>query len=349
MEPLRFAIVGCGKIGTRHAQKLGGEVEGAQLVDVCDIIPERAIKMSEQYKCGWHKDFNEMLRKTSADYINICTPSGLHPEQTITALNAGKNVLCEKPMAFRTADALKMVAAEQKSGKNLFIVKQNRYNPPIKLVKKLIDDGIMGEPLQCIVNVLWNRTQEYYDSDAWRGTKDMEGGTVSSQVSHFVDLMLMFMGPAKEVFSLMDTKLCKIDMENMGVVAIKFANGAIGSLNYTMCTTNKNAEGSVTLIFSNGTVKIGGEFLNKIEYFNVKGVDSYDLGGEETKANEYGSYRGSASNHDKVFKALVDKHNGINNPDTVGRLVKGADGIDAVKFYEAALKSFDEKNKIILE
>lgn len=346
MGKLRFAIVGCGKIGTRHAMKIP-EVPGAELVDACDIIPERADSIAKKYGCKAYYNIEELLKNTEADYINICTPSGLHPEQSILSLNSGKNVLCEKPMAFRVSDAISMVEAAKKNGKKLYIVKQNRYNPPVKYVYDLIKQGKMGTPLQCIVNVLWNRTQDYYDSDAWRGTKAMEGGTVSSQVSHFVDLMLMFMGPAKRVFSLMDTKFRKIEIENEGAIAVDFANGAIGTLNYTMLTTKKNSEGSVTLIFTEGTVKIGGEFLNEIEYFAVNGIDSYDLGAEKTVANDYGSYRGSASNHDKVFSALVDEHNGINNPETVGRLVTGEEGVDSVKFYESALASH-ELNKIIL-
>lgn len=335
MKDQKFAILGCGKIGTRHAAKLK-IVRGAKLVAVCDVVAERADTLARAYQCRSYHSFEDLLCDTEVNFVNICTPSGFHPEHSIKALNAGKNVICEKPMAFREVDAFAMIQAARKAGKLLFVVKQNRFNPPVQLVSRLIQEGKIGDPIECVVNVFWNRNVDYYRNDVWRGTLELDGGTLYTQASHFVDLMLFFMGLPKSLSAFMTRNKRDIEIEDTGIVAIEFANGSLGTLNYTTCATNKNAEGSIMLIGKRGTIKIGGEYLNTIDYFEVGGVDSYELEQSDAGANDYGTYKGSMSNHDKVFAAIVAYMNGEK---TDARLVSGDEAMSAVRFMEKAFES----------
>lgn len=344
MKTVNFAILGCGKIGSRHAEKIK-KTDYIRLAAVCDIIPERAEALAEKFVCKAYTDLEEMLKDPEIDFINICTPSGMHPEHSIICLKAGKNVLCEKPMALKTKDAMEMVQVAKDTNKLLYVVQQNRYNPPVKLVKKLMEEGKLGKPLMCIVNMLWNRNDAYYTSDPWRGTLGLDGGTIYTQATHFIDLMLMFMGKPVEVFSHMGTLNHDIEIEDTGVVSAKFENGAFGALNYTTCTTKKNFEGSITLIFSKGTIKIGGEFINTIEYFQVEGVDTYELEATNVSANDYGTYRGSMSNHDLIFKDILARQN---NSVTDSNLVFGEEAIGTIRFTEAAIRSAKENTVVRL-
>jgi len=342
MKKVKFAILGCGKIGPRHAEKLKN-VEGAELVAVCDIIPERSDELSKKYSCRSYHRIEDLLEDNEVDFVNICTPSGLHPGHTIKALKAGRHVLCEKPMAFSEKDALRMIATAKEEGKMLFVVKQNRYNPPVKLVTNLLKEGKLGKPIKCIVNMIWNRNEDYYKNDAWRGTIDLDGGTIYTQASHFVDLMLSFFGEPKSLSAFLTRKKQPIETEDTGVIAVEFKNGAVGAFNYTTCATNKNYEGSIVIIGTKGTVKIGGEYLNEIDYFQVEGMDSYKLEPTKNKGNDYGSYKGSMSNHNLVFKAIVEK---LNGKEVDGNLVSGRTALMSVRFMEKAIKSSKNGKRI---
>ncbi len=335
MKTVNFAIVGCGKIGSRHAEKIKN-TDYVRLVAVCDTNRKRAKELAEKHVCKAYYKLEDMLRDEEIDFVNICTPSGYHAENTISCLNAKKNVLCEKPMALKVSDALKMISAAKKNKRLLYVVKQNRYNPPIKLVQELIQKKKLGKPIMCIVNMLWNRDDAYYKSDAWRGTKELDGGTIFTQATHFIDLMIMIMGKPVSIYSIMDTFNHKIEIEDTGTVTTKFQNGSIGVLNYTTCATKKNFEGSITLIFNKGTIRIGGEYINTIDYFEVDGVKSYVLEESSVQANDYGTYRGSMSNHQEIFKDIVKK---FNNNKYIGKLVFGDEAIDTIRFTEDALAS----------
>jgi predicted dehydrogenase len=343
MKTVNFAILGCGKIGTRHADKLKN-TDYVRLSAVCDIIPERARVLGEKHVCKHYCSLDEMLKDDEIDFINICTPSGLHAEHTIVCLDAGKNVLCEKPMALKADDANKMIQKSKDKNKLLYIVKQNRYNPPIKLVRKLMNEGKLGKPIMCVVNMFWNRNDDYYKSDPWRGTLALDGGTIYTQTSHFVDLMTMFFGKPKSVYSLMGTKNHNIEIEDTGTITTEFENGAYGIVNYTTCATKKNFEGSITLIYSNGTIKIGGEYINTIEYFQVDGVDEYELEENGAPPNDYGTYRGSMSNHDQIFKDILKRMNGESD----SNLVHDDEAVATISFIEAAIKSAKDKKIIYL-
>jgi len=336
MNAVKFAVLGYGKIGSRHAEKLMG-VKGAELESVCDIVPERADAGAKAHGVPAYYSLEDLLANSKADFINVCTPTGLHFNHTMVALEAGKHVLCEKPMALRAEEAVRMVETAEKNGKLLFVVKQNRFNAPVRLVAKLLRDGKMGTPIKCAVNMFWNRNEAYYKSDPWRGTLALDGGTIYTQASHFVDLMLAFMGKPKTVFALMGTKKQPIEIEDTGVIATEFENGGFGSFNYTTCATNKNFEGSVTLIGTKGTVKIGGQYLNTIDHFEVEGMEKPELDGQDAGANDYGAYKGSMSNHDKVFATIVAKVNGV--PGVEEHLVSGDAAVLSIRFMEKAIES----------
>ena len=343
MKTIKFAILGCGKIGTRHANKLK-DTDYVRLNAVCDVDPEKAKALGEKHVCQYYTNIDDLLNDPEVDVVNVCTPSGLHAEHSIRCLKAGKNVLCEKPMALSVADAKQMVDTALEENQFLYVVKQNRHNPPVKLVKQLLAEGKLGKPLMVNVNMFWNRNPEYYESDPWRGTLDLDGGAIFTQASHFIDLMLMFLGRPKSVYALMDTKMHDIEIEDIGCVNAEFENGAFGVLNYTTCATEKNFEGSITLFFEKGTIKIGGQYLNTIEYFQVEGVDDYELEESDAGANDYGTYKGSMSNHHEIFKDILNRINGSSD----GDLVQGDDAVATIQFIEAAIKSAKEGQVVTL-
>lgn len=335
IKPVNFGILGCGQIGSRHTDKIT-QLPNMKLVAVCDTDPLKAIELGQKYHCPSYTDINCFLKNPDIDFVNICTPSGLHAEHTIYCLKNGKHVLCEKPMALSSADAEKMVNTAKKYQRHLFVVKQNRYNPPVQYVNQLIKDHQLGKPLFCSVNVFWNRNDQYYQSSPWRGTLNLDGGTIYTQASHFVDLMLLFMGEASDVKATMATLNHKIEIEDTGVINLIFKSGALGSFNYTTCSYNKNFEGSISLFFTKGTIKIGGEYLNTLEYFQVEGLMPPKLNLADSKPNDYGTYKGSMSNHHEVFKDLVSV---FNHQKTPANLVDGFEGIGTIKLIEQAIRS----------
>lgn len=301
---VRFAIIGCGRIAQRHAEHINNN---GVLVAVCDIDQKKATILGEKYHCGIYTDIDELLQaKGDIDVVAICSPNGLHAQHSIKALKAGFNVICEKPMAINVSDCGEMIKASEKYNKRLFAIKQNRFNPPIAAVKEAIDNGVFGKIYSIQLSCFWNRNADYY-ANSWKGTKDMDGGTLFTQFSHFIDLLYWMVGDVKRVYALtrnfahVDT----IEFEDTGVVALEFHNGALGTINYTVNSYNKNMEGSLTIFAEKGTVKIGGQYLNELEYQNIENFEFKNLPSGNS-ANNYGSYVGSMSNHDKVYENLVD-------------------------------------------
>lgn len=302
---LRFALVGCGRISTRHAEHI---LNTGELVAVCDIIPEKADNFAEKFKTKAYYSLEDLLRNEHdyIDIISICTPNGLHAEHAIRSLEGGVNVLCEKPMAINVYDCGEMIKAAERNNKRLFIVKQNRFNPPVAAVKKAIDDGVLGKILSVQLSCFWNRNPEYY-LNSWKGTKSLDGGTLFTQFSHFIDLLYWMFGDVKTTKAYIGNLEHKdiIEFEDTGVVAMEFLNGTLGSINYTVNSYNKNMEGSLTIFGEKGTVKIGGQYLNELEYQCIDNFEFKDLP-EGNKANNYGQYQGSMSNHDLIYKNLVE-------------------------------------------
>lgn len=303
--PVRFGIIGFGRIGARHAQRIN-ENPDARLVAVCDRKNARLSEMTSLYEAEPYLDYGDMLRRDDIDVVCVCTPNGLHCEMSIAAAGAGKHVLCEKPMAIYAAEGRRMIEAAETQNVNLFVVKQNRYNPPIAKVKEILDRDLLGAIYMIVINVYWNRDDDYYNDSEWKGSKLLDGGTLYTQMSHFIDLMLWFGGDVDRIdVAGTQRKHQQIEFEDNGVILTRFAKGAIGSFNYTVCAEGQNMEGSITIIAEKGTVKVGGQYLNTLEYEAIRDYKIPDL--EPSRpANDYGKYRGSMSNHDKVIQNVID-------------------------------------------
>jgi predicted dehydrogenase len=304
-QKLNIAVLGTGRIGKRHIEHID---RMAKLVAVCDIKEELAKEVSVKYGCNWYNNIDQLLeRELSVDLIGICTPNGLHAEHTIKCLKAGKHVLCEKPMAITVKDCEQMISEAEKANKRLFVVKQNRFNPPISALKQVIDEGKLGKILSVHVNCFWNRNDQYYLSSDWKGTKHLDGGTLFTQFSHFIDLLYWIVGDIVEINTMTENYLHDdiIEFEDTGVFIMKFDNGALGTFHYTVNSYQKNMEGSITLFGERGTVKVGGQYLNILEY---QCIDNYTINDLEKSRppNTYGFYQGSMSNHDKVYKNVID-------------------------------------------
>jgi UDP-N-acetyl-2-amino-2-deoxyglucuronate dehydrogenase len=308
---LKFAIIGCGRIAQRHAEHIRNQGE---LVAVCDIDASKLKEFATKYQAAAYNKVEDMLQQiTEVDVVSVCSPNGLHAEHSIKALRAGFHVLCEKPMALTVQDCGEMINAAERANKRLFIVKQNRFNPPVAAVKNLIDEGRLGKIYSAQLNCFWNRNEAYY-KNSWKGTKDLDGGTLFTQFSHFIDLLYWIVGDVKDVHGYIGNFDHQgiIEFEDTGVVSLKFYNGAIGTINYTVNSHARNMEGSLTLFGSKGTVKIGGQYLNEMEYQDIEGykIDNLPPG---NPPNNYGQYQGSMSNHDKVYQNVIEvlQGNGI--------------------------------------
>lgn len=301
---LKFAIIGCGRIAQRHAEHI---VKFGTLVAVCDIVPEKAKSLGEKYQAAVFTDIESMLRShQDLTVVSVCSPNGLHASHTILALKAGFHVLCEKPMALSVQDCGEMIKEAERANRRLFIVKQNRFNPPVAAVKNIIEEGRLGKIYSVQLNCYWNRNNEYYQN-SWKGTKELDGGTLFTQFSHFIDLLYWMVGDVKEVHSYIGNYHHKdiIEFEDTGTVTLKFYSGAIGTINYTVNSFDKNMEGSLTIFGEKGTVKIGGQYLNELEYQSIENFEIKDLP-PGNPPNNYGKYFGSMSNHDKVYANVVE-------------------------------------------
>ena len=268
MERLNFAIIGCGRIAQRHAEHIN---RLGNLVAVCDIDLVKAGALATQYNANSYQSIEDLLAKeTLLDVVAVCTPNGLHAKHSIQALNVGLNVLVEKPMAITVKDCQGMIAAAKTNNKLLFAIKQNRYNPPVAAVKDAIDKGILGKVYSLQLSCFWNRDAAYYNN-SWKGTKDLDGGTLFTQFSHFIDLLYWMNGDVDKVYTITGNFAHQdiIQFEDTGVVALQFRNGSIGTINYTVNSHAKNMEGSLTIFAEKGTIKIGGQYLNELEYQSI--------------------------------------------------------------------------------
>lgn len=320
-----FVVIGCGKIGWRHAEQMSriGNVKA-----VCDIVLARAEEMAAKYHAIAYQDIELMLAtEKGIDIVSVCTPNGLHAAHAIISLEAGIHVLCEKPLCLSVSDGKKMMDAAKEADKKLFVVKQNRYNPPVLFLKDLLNKSQLGKIYSFQINCFWNRPTQYYID--WKGTKNMDGGTLFTQFSHFIDLLYWLLGDVKEVKKITKNMAHpSIEFEDSGVVLFDMESGAFGSLNYTVNSFEKNMEGSFTIFGEKGTVKIGGQYLNELTYFNVAGLEQPEMP-KGNSANGYGFYQGSMSNHDKVYDNLLMA---IDNP---GHLfASAAEGLKTVEIIE---------------
>jgi UDP-N-acetyl-2-amino-2-deoxyglucuronate dehydrogenase len=264
---IRFALVGCGRISANHFEALERHAERAELVGVCDI--DRAALDAAVVRTGapGFASLEELLARTDADAVILATPSGLHADQAVMVAEAGRHVMTEKPMATSWRDGNHMVEACDRAGVRLFVVKQNRRNATLQLLKRAVQARRFGRIFMVNINVFWSRPQAYYDSAAWRGTWEFDGGAFMNQASHYVDLLDWLIGPVESVQAYTATLARRIEVEDTGVVSIRWRTGALGSMNVTMLTYPKNLEGSITIIGEKGTVRIGGVAVNRIDHW----------------------------------------------------------------------------------
>lgn len=322
---VKFGLIGCGNIGPRHAEQMS---RVGKLQAVCDINVEKARILANKYNCTAYSSVEEMLTgETKAlDVISVCTPNGLHALHTVEALKAGFHVLCEKPMAISVEDGLSMITTAEETGKKLFVVKSTRYNPSVILLRNALEKNVLGKICSFQLNCFWNRPPAYYEN-SWKGSDDLDGGTLFTQFSHYIDVLCWLLGDCKNATGLRKnlTHGESIAFEDTGAVVLEMKNGSIGGLNWSVNAFKKNMEVSLTLIGEKGIVKLGGEYMNTIEYQSIADY-TLEVAGANNPANDYGFYRGSMSNHDKVYENLILALNDPEHP-----FVNGNDGLKTIE------------------
>jgi len=304
---IKFAVIGCGHIGKRHIEMIRRNPD-AELVAVCDILPFDELNLPDQsLQSVFTQDLNSLLRDYSFDVLNVCTPNGWHAHMAIQALESGRNVVIEKPMALNTLDAGKILSAAEKNEKQVFCVMQNRYSPPSVWIKDVIESGKLGKIFLVQINCYWNRDARYYKPGGWHGTKEMDGGTLFTQFSHFIDLMYWLFGDIYDIRSQFEdfNHRALTDFEDSGIVSFSFVNGGMGVLNYSTSIYDTNFESSVTIVGEKGTIKIGGQYMNEVEYCHVQDYEMPVLP-PTNPGNDYGTYKGSAQNHHLVIDNVVN-------------------------------------------
>jgi UDP-N-acetyl-2-amino-2-deoxyglucuronate dehydrogenase len=331
VKPLTFGLVGCGRISARHIEALQAHAGDAAISDVCDIDPQALQSAVERTGARGHATLADLLADGSCDAVVLCTPSGLHPWQAIQCAEAGKHVITEKPMATRWQDGLEMVKACDRARVKLFVVKQNRKNATLQLLKRAIDSGRFGRIYMVNVNVFWTRPQAYYDSAAWRGTWEIDGGAFMNQASHYVDLLDWLVGPVASVNAMTATLERNIQVEDTGVLNIRWRSGALGSMNVTMLTYPKNLEGSITILGENGSVRVGGVAVNEIQHWEF--ADTCDYDSEIGNAN-YATDSVYGFGHGAYYGNVIQALRGEAEAETDGR-----EGLKSLELLIAAYKS----------
>ncbi|MCA2961999.1 MAG: Gfo/Idh/MocA family oxidoreductase [Silvanigrellales bacterium] len=335
---IRIAVVGCGRISSNHFAAIKELATDFALVGGCENNAERARKASATHGVPVVQTLSELAEKCKPDVVSLCTPSGLHPFQAVEAARLGMHVISEKPMATRYEHGLMMVRACDDAGKHLFVVKQNRLNSTVSLLKKQIDAGRFGQMSAIAANVFWTRPQDYYDQAKWRGTWEHDGGAFMNQASHYVDLLTWLGGPLETVSAFTATLARRIEAEDSGVMALKFRSGAMGTLNVSMLTFPKNFEGSITLVGEKGLVRLGGVALNRVDAWEFSD-QSTDDEAARTSSYETGSVYGFG--HQAFFREVAKALRGEPNVATTGR-----DGLVSLATLVGAYRSAKEHRPV---
>ena len=337
---IRFAVVGCGRIARNHFGALQKHADRAELVDVCDTDPQALAAAVAETGARGHANLAEMLVASSADIVVLTTPSGLHARQAIEIAAAGRHVMTEKPMATRWHDGLAMVRACDKANVRMFVVKQNRRNSTLQLLKRAVEARRFGRIYMVNINVFWTRPQDYYDSAAWRGTWEFDGGAFMNQASHYVDLLDWLIGPIESLHAYTGTLARDIEVEDTGVISVKWRSGALGSMNVTMLTYPKNLEGSITIIGEKGTVRVGGVAVNEIQHWEFAEPHADDAKIHEASYATTSVYGfGHPLYYDNVIKVL----RGEAEPETDGR-----EGLKSLETLIAAYLSARDGRRVAL-
>ncbi|MDA9953346.1 Gfo/Idh/MocA family oxidoreductase [Planktomarina sp.] len=335
---IKIAVAGCGRISKLHIEAISKLDESFELVALCDIDKKVLEKVSKNPKINYYEDFTKMLDKEDLDVVALCTPSGLHSLQTQIAASYKVNVITEKPMATRWSDGLKMVSDCDLNNVRLFVVKQNRHNPTLKLLKRAMMEKRFGRVSMVNVNVFWTRPQEYYDGgNGWRGTWEYDGGALMNQASHYVDLLDWLVGPVEKVHAFASTTR-EIETEDTAVLNVKWRNGALGSMNVTMLTYPKNLEGSITILGETGTVRIGGVALNDITTWTFSQPKDYD---QLISNVSYDTKSVYGNGHKLYYEKVKDALRGLIEPETDGRA-----GLKSLEVLIAAYHSIRDNHSV---
>jgi len=337
---IRFAIVGCGRIAQNHIASMQSHAERCEIVDVCDTDVAALEAAASKTGAAGHASLSDLLEHTTADCVILTTPSGVHPQQAIQVAEHGFHVMTEKPMATRWQDGLAMVEACDRAGVHLFVVKQNRRNATLQLLKQAVEQKRFGRIYSVALNVFWTRPQEYYDSAKWRGTWEFDGGAFMNQASHYIDLLDWLIGPVDSVMAYTGTLARDIEVEDSGVAAIRWRNGAMGTLNVTMLAYPKNYEGSITILGEKGTVRVGGVAVNEIQTWDFAEAKPEDAGIKEAS---YATTSVYGFGHPLYYDNVIQTLRGEATPETDGR-----EGLKSLELLVAMYLSARDGQRVAL-
>ncbi len=338
-----FALVGCGRISQRHSDLLGNnEINGARLTAVCDKILNKAQKIANKFGIPAYEDMHEMMKSEKIDVVVILTESGRHASHVIQLAPYGAHIVVEKPMALTLKDADEMIEACNRKRIKLFVIKQNRFNLPVVQLRKALEEGRFGKLILGTVRVRWCRTQEYYDLDDWRGTWALDGGVLTNQASHHIDLLEWMMGDVETVYAKSKTALVDIEAEDTAVVVLKFSNGALGVIEATTAIRPKDLEGSISILGESGSVEIGGFAVNELKVWNfsknLKGDDEVKDKFSVNPPNVYGF--GHKAYYDHVVDCI--KNDSI-------QLVDGLEGRKSLELINSIYQSIESGEEVELK
>ena len=327
---IRMAILGCGRISRNHFASIEEHKNEIELISICESKNDILKEHEKKYNVKGYLTLTEMLDNEKLDLVSICTPSGMHADNTDLCAKYGINVMTEKPMATRWNDGIRMVRSCDNAGVRLFVVKQNRKNPTLQLLKRAVDENRFGKIHMVHINVFWTRPQKYYDQASWRGTWEFDGGAFMNQASHYVDLLDWLIGPIDKVQAMMSTNL-NIEVEDTGVLNVRWRNGALGSMSVTMLTYPENLEGSITILGETGTVRVGGLAVNDIKHWEFDVPKNYDNDIKEANYNTASVY---GYGHPLYYENVIEVLRGKAEPDTDGR-----EGLKSLEIIIAAYLS----------
>jgi UDP-N-acetyl-2-amino-2-deoxyglucuronate dehydrogenase len=337
---IRVALAGCGRIWKNHVEALKKHSQNVEIVGVCDSDQAALDNARKHTGAPGFGRFDDFLEKSDADVVVLSTPSGMHAEQAVHAARAGKHVITEKPMATRWQDAKRMVSACDAAGVRLFVVKQNRRNPTLQLLKRTVEQKRFGRIFMVSINVFWTRPQEYYDNGKWRGTWEFDGGAFMNQASHYVDLLDWLIGPVESVQAYTATLARDIEVEDTGVLAVRWRSGALGTMNVTMLTYPENYEGSITIIGERGTVRVGGLAVNQIQHWKFADQQPEDLRIQEASYETTSVY---GFGHPLYYENVIKTLRGEAEPETDGR-----EGLKSLEILIATYLSARDGRRVAL-
>lgn len=337
---IRITVVGCGRIATNHISAIKNWSNDLDLVGLCDGYQPTLSAAMQQTGVPGYSTIDELIKETNPDVITLCTPSGLHAQQTIQTAKLGKHVVTEKPMATRWIDGIQMIKTCDEMGVHLFVVKQNRFNPTLRLLKQAITKNRFGRIYLVNLNVFWTRPQSYYDQAKWRGTWELDGGAFMNQASHYVDLLDWLLGPVQSVQAMMATLGRNVEVEDTGVMSVRWRSGAVGSMNVTMLTYPKNLEGSLTILGEKGTVKLGGTAVNEIQHWDFADKQPED---EEVIAASKDTTALQGSGHIPYYENIIQTLRG-----QADAAVDGREGLRSLELLTAAYLAARDNKTISL-